>query len=123
MLASLRWTKVLARGWGTGAGTTSLLDAQGSALNNLTLKSLLCGISLISSDHLDETEATRLLGMGIKHNLALLDVAVFLEETGDFLFGKARVNTSDEEVGARVDGTVILGRATFALGRTTSNVR
>ena len=119
MLASLRWTKVLARGWGTRTGTTSLLDAQGSALNDLTLKTILGGISLLRSDHLDETKTARLLRMGIKHDLALLDITVFLEETGDFLLGKARVDTSDEEVGARVDSTIILRSATITLGRTT----
>jgi hypothetical protein len=117
ILASLRWTKVFARSWSTWARTTSLLDAQSSAFNNLTLKSLLCGISLLSGDHLDETKATRLLGMGVKHDLALLDITVFLEETGDFLFGEARVNTSDEKVGSMVDRTIILRSTTISLGR------
>ncbi len=119
MLASLWWTKVLARGWGTWAGTTSLLDAQGSTLNNLTLKTILSGIGLLSSDHLDEAEATRLFGVGIKHDLTLLDITVFLKETSDLLLGKARVNASDEEVGAWVDSTIILRRAALILRRTT----
>jgi hypothetical protein len=119
MLASLWWTKVLARGWGTRAGTTSLLDAQGSTFNDLTLKTILGSISLLSSDHLDEAKATRLLGMGIKHDLAFLNIAVFLEETSDLLLGETRVDTGDEEVGAWVDCAVILGRATLILGRTT----
>jgi hypothetical protein len=119
MLASLGWTKVLARGWGTWAGTTSLLDAQGSTLNNLTLKTILGRISLLSSDHLNEAEATRLLGVGVKHDLALLDITVFLKETSDLLLRKARVNARDEEVGAWIDCTVILRRAALILGRTT----
>jgi hypothetical protein len=117
MLASLWWTKVLARSWGARAGTTSLLDAQGSTFNDFTLKTILGGISLLSSDHLDEAKATRLLGMGIKHDLAFFNIAVFLEETSDLLLGKARVDAGDEEVGARVDCTVILGRAALIFGR------
>jgi hypothetical protein len=123
MLASLRWTKVLARGWGARSGAASLLNAQSATLNDLTLKTILGGISLLSGHHLDEAKATRLLGVGIKHDLALLDITVFLEETGDLLLGKARVNTGDEEVGAWVDCAIILGRATIVLCSTTSDVR
>jgi hypothetical protein len=83
------------------------------------LKSLLCGISLLGGDHLDETKATRLFGMGVKHDLALLDITVFLEETGDFLFGEARVNTGHKEVGSRVDRTIILRSTAISLGRAT----
>jgi hypothetical protein len=83
------------------------------------LKSLLCGISLLSGDHLDETKAARLLSMGVKHDLALLDITVFLEETSDFLFREARVNTGDEEVGSRVDRTIILRSTAICLGRAT----
>jgi hypothetical protein len=119
MLASLRWAKVFARSWGTGAGTTSLLDAQSSAFNDLTLESLLCGISLLSGDHLDKTEATRLLGVWVKHDLAFLDITVFLEETSDLRLGKARVDTGDEKVGARVDCAVILRRTAIVLGWAT----
>jgi hypothetical protein len=117
LLASLRWTKVLARGWGTRSGTTSLLDAQGTALNDLALKTILGSIGLLSGHHLDEAKATRLLGMGVKHDLALLDVTVFLEETSDLLLRKARVDTSDEEVGAWVDCTIILRGTALALYR------
>ena len=119
MLASLRWSKVLARGWGTRAGTTSLLDAQGTAFNNLTLKTILGGIGLLSGHHLDEAKATRLLAVGVKHDLALLDITVFLKETSDLLLGKTRVDTGDEEVGAWVDCTIILGRATLAFDGTS----
>jgi len=34
--------------------------------------------------------------MGVKHDLALLDISVFLEEEGDFALGELGVNTSDE---------------------------
>ena len=122
MLASLGWAKVFAWGWGTWSGTTSLFDTQGSAFDDLTLKTLLCGISLLSSDHLDETKATRLLGMRIKHDLALLDVTILLEETSDFRFRKTWVNTSDEKVGAWIDCAVILRSATIILGWATKKL-
>lgn len=80
------------------------------------MEALLGRISLIGSDHLDESETTGLLGMGIKHDLALLDVAIFLEETGDLLLRKARVDAGDEEVGAWVDGTIIAGWTALVLG-------
>jgi hypothetical protein len=50
------------------------------------LETLLGSVGLISSNHLDETKATGLLGVWIKHDLALLDITIFLEETSDFLF-------------------------------------
>jgi len=111
-LASLWWTKVLARGWCTRTGTTGLLNAQGSTLNDLTLKSLLGSVGLLSSDHLYETEATGLFGVRIKHDLAFLDVTILLEETSDFLLVEARVDASDKEVGAWVDRAIILSRRT-----------
>jgi hypothetical protein len=117
MLASLRGTEVLARSRRARAGTTSFLDAQSAAFNDLALKTLLGGIGLLSSDHLDETEATGLLGVGIKHDLALLNVAVLLEKTGDLLLRETRVDTSHEEVGSGVHGSIIRGRATVVLGR------
>lgn len=117
MLASLRGTEVLAGGRSTRAGAAGLLDAQSAAFNDLALKTLLSGIGLLSSDHLDKTEATGLLGVWIKHDLALLDVAVLLEETGDLLLRKTRVDTSHKEIGPGVDGSIIRGRTTIVLGR------
>ena len=57
--------------------------------------------------------------MRIKHDLALFDVTIFLEKTGDLLFGKARVDTSNEQIGSWVDSTIILGRTTIILRRAT----
>jgi hypothetical protein len=122
MLASLRWAEVLARGRSTRAGATSLLDAQSSAFNNLALKALLGGISLLSSDHLDETEAPGLLGVGIEHDLALLDIAILLKETSNLLLRETRVDTSHEEVRSRVDGSIIRRRATFVLWWATEDL-
>ena len=60
--------------------------------------------------------------MWVKHDLAFLDITVFLEETSDFGLGKARVNAGDEKVRARVDCTVILRRAAIVLGWTTGKL-
>ena len=57
--------------------------------------------------------------MGVLHDLALLNVTILLEEAGDLLLAQAGVNASDEEVGAGVDGTIIVLGATMMvlLGR------
>jgi hypothetical protein len=115
---SLWWTKVLARSWGTRTGATGLFNAQSTTFDNLSLETLLGGISLFGSDHFDEAEATRLLGMGIKHNLTFFDVAILLEETGNFGFGETRMDTGDEKVGSGVDSAIILRRTTLILRRT-----
>jgi hypothetical protein len=72
------------------------------------LKTLLGRISLVGGDHLDEAEATRLLRVGVTHDLTLLNLAVLLEKTGHFGLRQARVDASHEEVRSRVDGTVII---------------
>lgn len=108
MLTSLWWSKVLAWGWGTWAGAASLLDAQGATLNDLTLKTLLGSVSLLAGDHLDESEATGLLGVWVKHDLALLDLTVLLEKTSDLGFGETWVDASNEQVRPWVDGAIVL---------------
>jgi hypothetical protein len=115
MLASLRWAEVLARGRSTGARTTSLLNAQSTTLNNLTLQTFFGSIRLFSSNHLHESKATRLLAVRVKHDLALLDIAIFFEETSDFDLRETRMDTSDEQVGTRIDCTIIGWRATVTL--------
>jgi hypothetical protein len=78
---------------------------------DLALKSFLGGISLVRGDHLDESEAARVLGMGIAHDVALLDLTVLLEETRDLFLRERGVDARDEEVGARVDAVVFLAVA------------
>lgn len=46
--------------------------------------------------------------MGVAHDLALLDRAVLSEEASNLLFRQAGVDASNEQVGTRVDGTVIV---------------
>jgi hypothetical protein len=101
-------SKVFARSRSSGAATTSLLNAQSTALDNLALQALLGSISLLGSDHLDEAEATRFLGVRVQHDRAVLDIAVLLEQTGDIGLGQTRVDTGDEKVRAGVDGTFFI---------------
>lgn len=75
---------------------------------DLTLQTLLGGVCLIRGDHLDETEATRLLGVRIAHDVALLDLTVLLEQACDLVLGQGRVNAGDKEVGALVAALVLL---------------
>lgn len=114
-LTSLRRTKVLSRSRGTGASATSLLDAQSASFYDFTLQTIFSCISLVGSNHLDEAEPSRLLGMGILHDLALLDLAVFLEEAGDFRLGEAGMNSGNEEVGTRVNGAIFVLAAILVL--------
>jgi hypothetical protein len=110
---SLGRAKVLARCGSTRAGTTGLLNAHGAALNHLALETLLGGFGLLRSDHLDESKSTGLFGVRVAHDLALLNLAILFEHLGDLSLGQARVDSGDEEVGAGVDGTIIvvLGRS------------
>lgn len=105
------WSKVLARSRRAGSGATGLLDRQSATLELLALQAFLCSVGLLGGDHLDETETTRLLGVGVTHDLALLDGTVLGEEASNFFLKKARVNASDEQVGTRIDGTIIVAVA------------
>lgn len=106
------WTEVLPGSRGAGPGATSLLNRKGASLELLALQTLFSSISLIRGDHLDEAEASGLLGVGVAHDLALLDGSVLSEQTGDLILGQAGVDAGDEEVGARVDSAVIVAVAT-----------
>lgn len=53
--------------------------------------------------------------MGVKHDLALLDLTVLLEQAGDLGLGKTGVDAGDEKVGSGVDGAIILGRGSSAV--------
>jgi hypothetical protein len=90
-------------------------------LVNLSLKTLLGGVSLVRGDHLDEAETARLLGVRITHNVALLDLAILLEQTCHLLLGETRVDAGHEEVGAWVAGTRIVRVLVLATTTTTSS--
>lgn len=112
-LTALRGAKVLARGGSTGTRTTSLLNAESAAFNSLALETIPSSIGHIRCDHLDEAKATRLSGVGVLHDLTFLDVAVLLEQPCDLGFLETRVNARDKEVGAGVDGAIIVTIATL----------
>jgi hypothetical protein len=105
ILTALRWTVVLARSRSARTGATSLLNAQSPALMDLTLKALLGRVSLLSGNHLNETKAARVLCVRVAHDVALLDLAILLEETGDLFLGERGVDARHEQVGARVATT------------------
>lgn len=103
--------EVFAGSWSPGAGTPSLLDAQSSAFVDLTLQSVLGGVCALRGHHLDESEAAALAGVWITHNVALLHVAVLLEELADLLLVETRVDAGDEQIRSRVDGLVVVAAA------------
>lgn len=123
LLTSLRWPKVLAGGGSARSSATRLFNAQGATLDLLALKALLSSLSLFGSDHLNEAKSTGLLGVRVTHDLALLNVAILLKHLGNLGFGQARMDASDKEVGAWVDGPVIVpgARVLVATGRGKSD--
>lgn len=121
VITSLGWTKVLAGSGSSWSGTTSLLDAESTALVDLALKATLGGVGLLRCDHLDETETTRFTSVRVAHDAASLDITVLLKETTDLVLGQTRVDASDEEVGARVCSLLLIFVVATRLGwwRTT----
>ena len=108
VLTSLGRAEVFSGSWCARTSATSFLDAQGASLNVFALQSLFRSVGLLVGYHLDETESTRLLGMRVKHDRAVLDIAVFFEEAGDIGLGKTRMNSSHEKVRATVERFVIV---------------
>jgi hypothetical protein len=115
-LTTLRRSVILARSRSTRASTARLLDAQGSALVDFTLQTLLGSVGLIRGNHFDEAEAARLLRVWVAHDVALLDLTIFLEQTRNLLLAQTGMNTGDEEIGARVAAAIVSARLG---GRTT----
>jgi hypothetical protein len=99
---------VLAGSGSTRSGTAGLLDAQCPALMNFTLEALLGGVSLVRGDHLHEAEAARFLCMRVTHDVALLYLAIFLEEARNLVLGEAGVDAGYEEVRAWVAAAVVV---------------
>lgn len=124
-LTALGRAVVLARSGSTRAGTTRLLDAQGPALVDLTLETLLGSVGLVRGNHLDEAEAARLLRVRVAHDVALLNLTILLEQTCNLLLGQTGVDTGDEEIGARVAAAIVsarLGGRTTVSSSTTARV-
>lgn len=83
MLTALGRAKVLARSRSARTSTAGLLNAESAAFNDFTAQTLQGSVGHVGGDHLHEAEAARLAGMGILHDLALLDLAVLLEKAGN----------------------------------------
>lgn len=124
---TLRRTEVFARGRGTRAAAARLLNAKGAALDHLTLETFLGSVGLLTSGHVDETETTRLLGVGVQHDGAVLDVTILLEQARNIGLGQTRVDTSHEQVGAGVLGALLIfflrGQMGLAQGSRTAEPR
>jgi hypothetical protein len=86
------------------------------------LQTLLGSISLLSSNHLDETETTRFLGVGVNHDGAVLNITVFLKKTGDVGFSQTGVDASDEEVGAGILGALLIVEGLAGIRRGTEEL-
>jgi len=107
-LTSFRRTKVFARSRCARTAATSLLDAQSAAFDDFTLQTFLGSIRLLTGDHLHEAKATRLLGVRVNHDGAVLDVTVLLEQARQIRLGQTRVNASDKKVGTGILGTLFV---------------
>jgi len=105
---AFRRTEVFARSGCSWSGSAGLLDAQSPILMDFALKTFLGGISHVRSHHLDEAEASGLPSVRVAHDIALLDVAILLEQTSDLILGKAGMDSGDEEVRAGVARVVVL---------------
>lgn len=108
---SLWRTKVFSRSWSPRSAAPGLLDAQGSTLKRLALKALLGSIRLLQRRHLDETKAARLLGVRVKHDLALLNFAIFGKESHYIILSQTGVDSGNEKVGSRVSSTISIAIA------------
>lgn len=107
-LTALGGPEVFAWGRSTGTATASLLNAEGAALDDLALQAFLGRVGLFSSGHVYEAEATRLLGVRVHHDRAVVDIAVLLEQTRNVGFSQTRVDAGDKQVGAGVDGALFI---------------
>jgi hypothetical protein len=53
----------------------------------------------------------------IPHDVAFLDLTIFLEQLSNISLGQTRMDASDEEVSARVHGTFVI----FSIRRRATN--
>lgn len=113
-------TKIFAGGGCPRTSTTGLLDAQSTTFKLLALEALLGSIGLVRGHHLHKAEATRLPRVRVAHDLALLNLSIFLKHAGHFSLSKTWVNAGDEEIGAWVNGiSVAIPTAAVVTRRST----
>jgi len=53
--------------------------------------------------------------MRVPHNIAFFDLAILLEQSGDFFLGKAGVDTSHEQIGTRIARSIVFLRTAVCL--------
>jgi hypothetical protein len=75
---------------------------------NFTLQTFLGSVSLLRGHHLDETESTRFSGVRVAHDVALLNITIFLEKTSDLVFRETGMYASNKKIGAWVASVIIL---------------
>ena len=85
-----------------------LFNKDSLAFNLGATETVARGVSLVNRDHLDKAEATRLLGVRVHHNFAFFYVAILLEETLYCFIAEGGAKASDEKVGSRVKGALVL---------------
>ena len=118
---SLGRSEVLSRSWSPGPGASSLLNAESTTLELLALESFLGGIGLFRGSHLDKAKTARFFGVRVAHDLALLDLAILLEETVDFGLSQFGMNAGDEQVRTGVHGTIVAVFRTAVIPRGASS--
>jgi hypothetical protein len=97
-------TIVLSGGRSSRPRAAGDLYGKSSALVVLTLQAAHGSVSLVGGAHLDEAKASRVLGMGVPHDLALLDDAVDSKQILEVLVADAGMDACHEQVGAGVAG-------------------
>jgi hypothetical protein len=108
IFTALGRAKIFARGGRARLAATSLLDAQRTTLDHLTGQAVLRLVSPITGGHLDEAEATAVLGVGIAHDVAGFDVTILLEERRELSLVDARMDACHEEIRALVPGRFVV---------------
>jgi hypothetical protein len=105
---SLRRTEVLAGRGRTRTSAAGLFNAHSAAFDDLALEAFPGSLSLFRGNHFNESESTRFLGVRVSHDLAFLNLTILFKHLGDLSLRQTRMDTSDEEVGAGVNGTIVI---------------
>jgi len=78
---------------------------------------------MLCSHHLDKAETARLSRMRVTHDVALLNLAVLFKQSGDFLFGEARMDTSHKQVRSGIDFiSAVIGRTCVTAIATVASI-
>ena len=100
--ASLRRSKVLTRRGSARSLALGFFNGEGSSRKKEPVKRRNGTISASNVQHVDKAKASRFLGMGINHDLALVNNTVFRENLGQFRLGDSLGEASNKEVGTLI---------------------